>query len=240
MQGIDQGLVSIGRAAEILEISVGTLRRWTTAGRIESDLTPGGHRRYRLEELRRLREEARSHESPRLRPPHLPEQPLPSLADLIETRGPEISDAAARHVYAPGSTGWFGATASEKRVEFWLQGLSAACRANNYVAATATTTEFCRDALLAGYGVSVEECFRFLEVFGTMVARELGTHGESSDARRLMSALRFGPFDFTLSDIERPQHDEARPRTHRFDPRAAEANTATGELPWQRQDTAVA
>ncbi|RME53206.1 MAG: MerR family DNA-binding transcriptional regulator, partial [Deltaproteobacteria bacterium] len=47
-------LVSIGKAAEELGVTVETLRRWEAAGKIEVERTPGGHRRYDLAKLRTL------------------------------------------------------------------------------------------------------------------------------------------------------------------------------------------
>jgi predicted site-specific integrase-resolvase len=45
-------LVSIGEAAEALEASITTLRRWEAAGKFVSEHTAGGHRRYDLAKLR--------------------------------------------------------------------------------------------------------------------------------------------------------------------------------------------
>jgi excisionase family DNA binding protein len=44
----------IRRAAELLGVSVATLRLWTAAGRIQASVTPGGHRRYAEADVRRL------------------------------------------------------------------------------------------------------------------------------------------------------------------------------------------
>ncbi|HZS02101.1 MAG TPA: helix-turn-helix domain-containing protein [Chloroflexota bacterium] len=44
----------IRRAAEILGVSVATLRLWTAAGKLSASVTPGGHRRYAEAEVRRL------------------------------------------------------------------------------------------------------------------------------------------------------------------------------------------
>lgn len=46
-----QTLVSISRASEVLGVSEATLRMWTDAGKIKAFITPGGHRRYSLEEI---------------------------------------------------------------------------------------------------------------------------------------------------------------------------------------------
>lgn len=44
--------VGIREAARILGVSLDTLRRWEKAGKIKSERTPGGHRRYDLAQLR--------------------------------------------------------------------------------------------------------------------------------------------------------------------------------------------
>lgn len=47
--------VRIGRAAEVLGVSVATLRRWEAEGRLRSIRTEGGQRRVALAEVERLR-----------------------------------------------------------------------------------------------------------------------------------------------------------------------------------------
>lgn len=44
--------VGIGEAAEVLGVSITTLRRWEAEGKLVADHTPGGHRRYDLAKLR--------------------------------------------------------------------------------------------------------------------------------------------------------------------------------------------
>lgn len=45
--------VSIGRAAEIIGVSISTLRRWESEGSLSADFrTKGGHRRYSVQRLR--------------------------------------------------------------------------------------------------------------------------------------------------------------------------------------------
>jgi excisionase family DNA binding protein len=46
--------ISIGQAAELLGVSKDTLRRWEKAGKIQSERTRKGHRRYDKQELLRL------------------------------------------------------------------------------------------------------------------------------------------------------------------------------------------
>jgi excisionase family DNA binding protein len=225
-QGRDQNLVSIGRAAELLGVSVPTLRRWTASGRISGELTPGGHRRYRLDELRRLREAAVSQTAPRLRDPVMPEEATPAFANVLESRGFELVSAAAHHLYAQNSVGWFGSSVADPSLLRWIQSLTAACRAGAYPAAINSTVEVSREALLGGFGVTVRECLVFLEIFGTMVTRELGTHPETRDARRLVSALRFAPLEVSLFDHERQR--EAGPSD------ADRSEEPTPGLPWPR------
>lgn len=48
---------SIGAAAHELGVSIATLRRWDNSGKIRAFRTAGGHRRYPVEEIRRIRNE---------------------------------------------------------------------------------------------------------------------------------------------------------------------------------------
>jgi excisionase family DNA binding protein len=45
-------LVTIGKAAKILGVSISTLRRWESLGKISSERTNGLHRRYDLAKLK--------------------------------------------------------------------------------------------------------------------------------------------------------------------------------------------
>ena len=44
-------LISIEEAAKLLGVAKGTLRRWESEGKLISERTPGGHRRYRSEDI---------------------------------------------------------------------------------------------------------------------------------------------------------------------------------------------
>jgi molybdopterin-binding protein len=52
--------IRIGRAAEMLGVSVDTLRRWGDEGRVATTRSPGGQRLVRLDEITRLLAERRS------------------------------------------------------------------------------------------------------------------------------------------------------------------------------------
>lgn len=56
---MDAGEVRIGEAAEMLGVSVETLRRWERSGRIGARRTAGGQRVVRLEDVRQLLAERR-------------------------------------------------------------------------------------------------------------------------------------------------------------------------------------
>ncbi|MCA9994561.1 MAG: IS607 family transposase [Anaerolineales bacterium] len=46
--------VSIAKAAELLGVSITTMRRWDAEGKLKAERTPAGHRRYDLAKLQRL------------------------------------------------------------------------------------------------------------------------------------------------------------------------------------------
>lgn len=51
---VQEPLVSIGEASELLGVSEAALRQWTDEGRIKAFITPGGHRRYSKTELKKF------------------------------------------------------------------------------------------------------------------------------------------------------------------------------------------
>ena len=53
MQGNDRS-IRIGRAAEMLGVTVDTIRRWADEGKIRSDRSPGGQRLIPIEDVTRL------------------------------------------------------------------------------------------------------------------------------------------------------------------------------------------
>lgn len=58
------GSVRVGEAAELLGVSVDTLRRWTASGRLRVRRSAGGQRLVALADLRRLQEDRRKRERP--------------------------------------------------------------------------------------------------------------------------------------------------------------------------------
>jgi molybdopterin-binding protein len=53
------GRMRVGQAAEMLGVSVETLRRWETEGRLRMDRSPGGQRVVAIDEVSRLLDERR-------------------------------------------------------------------------------------------------------------------------------------------------------------------------------------
>src|SRR5439155_11815915 len=58
--------VRVGEAAELLGVSVDTLRRWTASGRLRVRRSAGGQRLVALADLRRLQEDPPKRERPRV------------------------------------------------------------------------------------------------------------------------------------------------------------------------------
>lgn len=56
--------VRVGEAAELLGVSVDTLRRWETTGRLRVRRSPGGQRLVSLSDVRRLQAERRKRDRP--------------------------------------------------------------------------------------------------------------------------------------------------------------------------------
>jgi putative resolvase len=55
MEKEDQ-LINIGEAARLLAVCQDTLRKWERKGLIESVRTIGGHRRYKMSDIKRIQE----------------------------------------------------------------------------------------------------------------------------------------------------------------------------------------
>jgi molybdopterin-binding protein len=64
----DQLVLRIGHAAELLGVTVETLRRWEQDGRLRLERSPGGQRRVPIAEVSRLLAERRAERATRPRP----------------------------------------------------------------------------------------------------------------------------------------------------------------------------
>jgi excisionase family DNA binding protein len=105
--------VTVSTAASVLAIPPSRVRRWADDGRLEVTRTPGGHRRFRLDDVRRLAADERSFGL--LRPIALPQTPLPALAGVLRNFGGEITTAAVAAVYGEEPPGWFATSNANRR-----------------------------------------------------------------------------------------------------------------------------
>jgi excisionase family DNA binding protein len=181
--------MTLSEAADALELSTSTLRRWADAGRIHAIRTSGGHRRFPTREVRRL-QAARHRPKVRSMPP--PVAPLPALSDLLATAAPNVAAASTQALYDGAHTGWFASTTGRQQLERWALGVAAGARNGTYD----TTTDATRTLMLqaAHAGASLLERYTILERAGGIIVRELQTRGTDRaqllGARRLLVHLR--------------------------------------------------
>lgn len=60
VSGSPGSALRVGQAAEMLQVSIETLRRWESEGRIQTSRSPGGQRNFPIAEITRLLAERRS------------------------------------------------------------------------------------------------------------------------------------------------------------------------------------
>lgn len=189
--GVDAGeeLLTTREAAVALGVSVSTARRWSDEGRLRTTKTSGGHRRFRLADLRDLARRSRA--PARLRLAAAPEGPLPASAEILDAhRG--LLAVAIPTLYENGSTGWFARDSAQAELERWFGTLAAACRSGRYAGAVTATSRLAQHAHAAG--ATALESALFLERLGTVTARSVSRHenaaAEVKDILRLFVVLR--------------------------------------------------
>jgi len=179
--------MTLGQAASLLSISSSTLRRWADDGRIPTVRTSGGHRRFRLSELRQL---APRPASVRLRAPKYPDGPQIAAAVALSESGPALVDVACRAIYE-GSSGWFGREPARPAVDVWLRRLADAFRSGSYLSLPDAVRELSRRAQIGG--ASLAEQHAFLERFGAALRRRLAQSDSPEEEQmavaRTMAAL---------------------------------------------------
>jgi excisionase family DNA binding protein len=104
-------LLSVSAAARLLGVSSSSLRAWAAAGRVPHVRTPGGHRRFELDELIRwLAERGGAPPSPSTRTGDLVPtriEPMPALADALRARSEAVVTAFEEELAqarAPGAS----------------------------------------------------------------------------------------------------------------------------------------
>ena len=183
--------MTLGEAADALELSTSTLRRWADAGRIHAIRTSGGHRRFPAREVQRLRSDRPAGHKPVVRSVPAPVESLPALSALLTSAAADVARTATNALYDPARPGWFASPAGRDRVERWAFGVAAGARTGDYEATAGATRALIRDASWAG--ASLLERFTLVERIGDVILRELQSRGtadpELLGARRLL--LRF-------------------------------------------------
>jgi excisionase family DNA binding protein len=183
-------LLTLQQAASTLGVSQSRLRRWSDEGRIAAVRTPGGHRRFHLEAVRRLAIELGAR--PGVRPLGPPAHPLPALSARLAADAAELELAAAAALYRSGHPGWFASPAARGVTADWIDELRQGCASGRYAAALTATDALMRRAYLQG--ASLLERHGFLERFALACQRALTLAGASREeqaaARRLFAALQ--------------------------------------------------
>lgn len=185
--GRGRSWLTVQEAADVLGISTSTLRRWTAQGRVRERRTPGGHRRYEVNDIR-AEVERRQAGRARVRPLDPPAGAIPGLAALIERDGAILAQEAARHLYVEGPEGWFASDLARPLVTRWLSGLVTGCRARDYAEADTPWLGLLDAAAVAG--VPLLEVLRFSERFAQLVLSALTVPAEGLPARRLLTHQR--------------------------------------------------
>ena len=182
--------LTLQEAAVRLEIPRERLRRLADAGRIEAFRTPGGHRRFRLEDVLRLAEELEH--GPPVRPLEPPATPLPALARTLRSHGGALVAAAAAGLYREGRPGWFASSSATQSLAGWVAELADGCERGAYRRALSGSEALLERA--AEFGATLLECHAFLERFGQLTTRLLARagaeHAELAGTRRLVTAIQ--------------------------------------------------
>ncbi|MEA2218723.1 MAG: hypothetical protein QOJ35_1349 [Solirubrobacteraceae bacterium] len=183
--------VAIRDAAEALGVSASTVRRWAESGRLTVVRTEGGHRRFLVDEIRRLGFAARA-DSPTARGVQPPDCALPRAAALLREHGTSVVNAGLRATYAARGSGWFAEVVGRGHVDRWLRALGDALASGRYAEAIESTASLMQRSRLAG--TTIVEQVTFLERSCAALLRLLDdaddARAELPAARRVCAALR--------------------------------------------------
>jgi excisionase family DNA binding protein len=180
--------VSVHGAAQALNVSASTVRRWADEGRLPSRRTAGGHRRFLAADVAQLRTEIFS-EHAAVRLPPLPAEADPDVSRLLRERGPEILSRSITATYETTFPGWFGHTRVRPMLEAWMRELAEGFATGDFKRASDATADLFRHAQVAGAGAL--ERWMFLDRFCGSAVRALGDgdRGGGLALRRVCHAL---------------------------------------------------
>jgi PAS domain S-box-containing protein/diguanylate cyclase (GGDEF)-like protein/excisionase family DNA binding protein len=182
--------VTMRAAADALGVSPSTVRRWADEGRLTAVRTAGGHRRFLVDDVRRLSSTTRDSGS-RVRGVELPDRALPLAAALLRERRGAIVDGGLAATYEAGAGGWFAEPDGRAQVERWLEALTNALATGSYEPAVEATRGLTRHAALGG--ATTVERVAFLDRSCSVLLRMLDgepTREELPAARRVCAVLR--------------------------------------------------
>jgi len=152
---VEETTLSISEASRVLGVSEVTLRQWTDEGRIKAFITPGGHRRYSMSNLKKLM-------GPHPRPPGIKD-----LANRLEDTAPVHREIAASYFQ---KSAHFNRLDSESQQHFAAQGRHFLNLIIKYVSETPRRDENLNAVKKAGAGFGEMAAKRGLSLTETMQA----------------------------------------------------------------------
>ncbi|MDX6679907.1 MAG: hypothetical protein QOE31_3959 [Solirubrobacteraceae bacterium] len=183
--------VTTHEAADALGVSPSTVRRWVDDGRLQAVRTKGGHRRFLVDDVRRLCSEGRG-SRPSVRTVEPPERDLPRAAAFLREHSTAIIDAGLKATYDARTRGWFAEADGRAHVERWLRTLAQALDSGQYKVAIEATAALTRRSRLGG--TTTVERVTFLDRSCAALLRLLSESEPGCEelpaARRVCAALR--------------------------------------------------
>jgi PAS domain S-box-containing protein/excisionase family DNA binding protein len=188
--GAEGFTVTLYEAARLMNVSGSTLRRCADSGRLACMRTSGGHRRFRLADIQRLRTER--HQPSEVRMQAYPARPLPFVAATLERHGGEIATRAARCLYV-GPPGWFEQPEAAGPIRSLLSSLARAFATGDFHEGQGAVREFMRQAELSG--TSLAERHAFIHTLDAVLRRQLREQGcprlEQAGAAQAAAAMAY-------------------------------------------------
>jgi PAS domain S-box-containing protein/excisionase family DNA binding protein len=167
--GEHQGFtVTLYEAAQLLNVSGSTLRRWADSGRLACVRTSGGHRRFRLADIQRLR--TKRHPVSEVRVQAYPTRPFRFVAVTLQRYAGELANRTARCLYV-GPPGWFERAESSGPVQALIGSLARAFATGDFHEARRALRSLMHQAQLGG--ATLAERHGFIQVLDAVLRRQL-------------------------------------------------------------------